>query len=617
MKKVLIMFMAVFDSQSMQTSFQDGKCLAEQMSSGIENDIKSGANKDQIPQYQDGVFISTNELSKSFERLRNSREGQTLVEVHKTRKPYILDDTEQFMIRSETVHNNPEKAFEETEAVEECDNYTIETCEECPHEEYFVKARKTKKRYVYLNRPPYITAGQHCQNHGHLTIKVEIVDESDELFREDGEFRDIKHISTKYWGGAYIDEVYSVNGVNVTLRKTIQQNGHPWIHPRCYLVPALQNHVVSAATMITKLLGGTEDENLYWGQIGYAHLYHREVNDTEKHYWILDDACKHYEELTEQGLCRYYAVEEDPATDKYWKGKKIHGSWGQTVTYACRSTCKDTCKELKARGCSREPNPECIEKVGEKCIRWRWKFKCRDRIQMKKHIFSKRNPFCLGGECIDSSYESDKDMIKALGYLSILEEARKELDGTANVSIFKGYQYSCSRFPLSFKDCCGCNGWGVSLGLSGCDQDSKTSAKLREEGKCVQVGTYCAEYVNVGLAKFCLRKKTVFCCFGSRFAKLLQEQGKPQLGLNFGSPEEPNCRGFSSDELSRIDFSKLDLSEITDDVMRKFKPQSVAHFAQGLELEKIREQMNATHESAYLKENIRHMTSSIKQGSNE
>lgn len=623
----LIIILSFFKAEGMTDSFAHGKQVAESSKNGIEDQIKSGANKVHVPQYQDGVFIDKEELSRSFEHLESDPHGRDLRDIHKTRKPYILDDSEHFMTRSENVHQHPEKAFEETEEIESgSDDYTIETCEECPDEEYFIKARKTKKRYVYLQTPPYITAGQNCQNHGYLTIKVEIVSEPEEIFREDGQFRDITHISTNAWGGAYIDETYMVNGVNVVLRKTIQQNGAPWIRPGCYLVPALQNHVVSAATMITKLLGGTSDELIPWGEIGNATLHHRVVNDTGEHYWILDDACKHYEDLCEKGLCRYLSMEEDPPSDKYWKGKKVNGSWGQTVTYACRSSCKDTCGELKARGCSRQPDPECLEKAGNKCIRWRWKFKCKDRIKVAKHKFSKKNPFCLGGDCIDSSYESDKDMIQALGYLAILEEARKEMDGTESINIFKGGAFACTRFPLSFKDCCGCGGWGVSMGLSGCDEDSKVVGRLRGEGKCIQLGTFCAEHVRVGFAKFCLRKKTVFCCFGTKFAKLLQEQGKSQLGMNFGSPQEPNCRGFTPEELSRIDFSKLDLSEIAADVMDKFKPQSGEHFAKEGELARIRERMvvapqaidgvvplgRPSGEAIHLQENMRHLTGSFK-----
>lgn len=616
MKNFLLVFMLVPAIYAMQSSFDDGKNTAESMKNGIEDDIKSSRKKTEIPQYQDGVSIDKNELSKAFEHLRHSEYGEDLVEIHKTRKPYILDDTEPFMVRSENIHKNPEKAFVEAEEIEEGNDFTIETCEECPHEEYLVKARKTKKRHVYLDKPPYIeVSGAHC-NHGYLSVHVTIPNEPDDAFLEDGTFN-IVHVG-RTASGADTYEHFLVNGVPVDLKKTVLQNGAPWPNRgnECVMTRSLHAFVLDSPDLIKTLLGGSEDQAYNWGRIGTAHLHHRVVNDTGKHYWILDDACQHYEQLVEQGLCRYYSMEEDPPTDKYWKGKKVRGSWGQTVTYACRSSCKDTCQNLRARGCSRLPNPECLEKVGGKCIRWRWRFKCRDRIGMKKHRFAKQDPFCLGGDCIDSSFESDKDLIQALGYLSILEEARKELDGTANISVFKGSPYSCTRFPLSFKDCCGCKGWGINIGLAGCDEDSKTVAKLRENGKCIQIGTHCAEYVNVGFTKFCLRKKTVFCCFGSKFAKLLQEQGKPQLGLNFGTSQEPNCRGFTPEELSRIDFSKLDLTEITNDIMDKFKPQKGEHFAKDGELKRIQKQMqnkvgNRNNESDYLNENMKHLTSSI------
>jgi hypothetical protein len=344
------------------------------------------------------------------------------------------------------------------------------------------------------------------------------------------------------------------------------------------------------------------------------------VNDTGEHYWILDDACQHYEELCRQGLCSYRSMVEDPPSDKFWKGKKVNGSWGQTVTFACRAACKDTCKELKARGCSREPGPECLEKKGGKCLRWRWKFKCADKVKVNRHKYPGKTAFCLGGDCVDTSFESDKDMIQALGYLSILEAARKEFDGTANIQIFKGRSYACTRFPLSFKDCCGCRGWGEKLGLTSCDQDSKEVGKLRDQGKCVRIGTFCAEKINVGLAKFCLREKTVFCCYGSKFAKLLQEQGKQQLGRDFGTPQCPACEGFSPEDLSRIDFSKLDLSEIVEEVMNKFKPIDEAamskHFATGGELDRIKDAMKhknaGQREGEYLQENMKHLTGSLK-----
>ena len=106
----------------------------------------------------------------------------------------------------------------------------------------FVKARRNKKRYVYLDKPPYITASNYCENHKTLSVRVEIPNEPEEIFREDGLFESIEFLG-KSQNGAILDERYRVNGYEIVLRKTISQNGHPWIHPQCWMVPHLQNQV--------------------------------------------------------------------------------------------------------------------------------------------------------------------------------------------------------------------------------------------------------------------------------------------------------------------------------------------------------------------------------------
>lgn len=619
MKSFLLFIFLASDLSALQSSFIEGEKLSESRKNGLADQIKSGAWKSAVPQFQEEYSISQDETASAFQHAKESEAGKAIMEIHKTRGMYKFEETDPLISKSENLHKDPQKSMNEIEVSDiGSTDYTIEYCEECSDAEHLVTARKTKKRYVYLQTPPYITAGQGCQNHGYLTIKVEIVSEPEEIFREDGEFKDITHLSTVPWGGAYIDETYRVNGVNVVLRKTIQQNGSPWIHPGCYLVPDLQNHVVSAATMITKLLGGASDEYLPWGQVGNAYLHHRVVNDTGEHYWILDDKCQEYEELTRQGLCRYHSMIEDPPTDKYWKGKKVNDSWGQTVTYACKYSCKSTCACLKQRGCE-QIGSECIESIGNHCVKWKQKFQCKGKINPARTKLTGNTAFCLDGNCLDSGFQSDQDMIQALGYLSLLEAIRKELPGTEDIQVFKGHPYSCTRWCLSFKDCCNCGGWGVSIGLTSCDEDSKTVGKLRQEGKCVLVGTFTAEREK--FTKMPIRKKTVFCCFGNKFAKLLQEQGKPQLGQNFGTPEEPNCRGFTAEELSKIDFSKLDLTEIISDVMSTFKPKNTKdHFASGGELEKIQESMKelpmmknaGTREGSYLNENMKHLISSSR-----
>jgi conjugal transfer mating pair stabilization protein TraN len=49
-------------------------------------------------------------------------------------------------------------------------------------------------------------------------------------------------------------------------------------------------------------------------------------------------------------------------------------------------------------------------------------------------------------------------------------------------------------------------------------------------------------------------------------ARIIQEQGRPQLTAfgptgNWGSPDNPNCRGFTPEEFEALDFAKIDFSE--------------------------------------------------------
>ena len=50
-------------------------------------------------------------------------------------------------------------------------------------------------------------------------------------------------------------------------------------------------------------------------------------------------------------------------------------------------------------------------------------------------------------------------------------------------------------------------------------------------------------------------------------------------GLSWGSPEEPQCRGFTTEELSRLNFDQFDLREVYTDVTARLslKTSQVVH----------------------------------------
>lgn len=90
-----------------------------------------------------------------------------------------------------------------------------------------------------------------------------------------------------------------------------------------------------------------------------------------------------------------------------------------------------------------------------------------------------------------------------------------------------------------------------------CSETDFTLAVKRETKLAVYVGSYCATKTPFG----CIEKRKSYCVYNSQVGRIIQEQGREQLGIDWGDPEEPECRGLTIDEFSRIDFARIDLSE--------------------------------------------------------
>ena len=129
MKKLLIVFSAMIfleTEASMDSSFAEGSQHAANMARGIEDNIKSGKDQTNIPQFQGEITIDTDELQKSREHLKNHEYGKDLEEIHNTRKIYIVDDTDPIIVRSENVLKDQKTALEEAEEIiESKDGETI------------------------------------------------------------------------------------------------------------------------------------------------------------------------------------------------------------------------------------------------------------------------------------------------------------------------------------------------------------------------------------------------------------------------------------------------------------------------------------------------------------
>jgi conjugal transfer mating pair stabilization protein TraN len=59
----------------------------------------------------------------------------------------------------------------------------------------------------------------------------------------------------------------------------------------------------------------------------------------------------------------------------------------------------------------------------------------------------------------------------------------------------------------------------------------------------------------------CIEHTTGKCCFNSKLARIVNEQGRVQVGKGWGSGKNPDCSGFTIAQLQSLDFAAMDLSE--------------------------------------------------------
>lgn len=100
--------------------------------------------------------------------------------------------------------------------------------------------------------------------------------------------------------------------------------------------------------------------------------------------------------------------------------------------------------------------------------------------------------------------------------------------------------------------------------LLSCDEPEAYLQMKRGANLCHYVGSYCSTKV----LGYCLIQKETHCCFNSRLARIIQDQGRPQIGKNWGSAKSPNCSGFTPEEFQKMDFGAMDLSEFIDEIMK-------------------------------------------------
>ena len=242
--------------------------------------------------------------------------------------------------------------------------------------------------------------------------------------------------------------------------------------------------------------------------------------------------------------------------------------WEREQDYFCGAKDDGSCDALKAKGCS-ELSSTCADKGATQCLHFNEVWQCPQKTCTGHGVQCGANFYCMDGKCNppDPSQMNKKDFNKAIAGMAVVngaaEEVKKEQQ---NIAIFTGQGLQCRKDVVGFSNCCNATGWGKDIKLGHCSDQEKKLGKAREDQRAYGLGTKCVQKA-LGI---CIQHAEVFCVFDSRIAADVQIQGRlGQLGIDMGSAEHSNCRGISVDEIKKMDFSKMDLSNIYGDIDSK------------------------------------------------
>ena len=275
--------------------------------------------------------------------------------------------------------------------------------------------------------------------------------------------------------------------------------------------------------------------------------------------------CSSLDQQAQSGLCVLQSETcTQPGGTRTVNGLPVtRDCWQYNDNYLCAGSTQEEpyCQELRDRGCS-QIDSTCLSTLASgACYQYRQTYQCPATPATTQTVMNcGGETYCLSGNCFDTSYTPDSDFALAASYLGAVDSAAQDFD-TTDMVIFKGAPHQCSSTVLGFSNCCADSGWGVDISLAQCSADERILGQAREAGECHYVGTYCSSSSIFG----CLAQSSGYCCFNSKLGRIIQEQGRAQLGIGWGSASSPDCRGLTPTELSEIDFSRIDFSEFYAD----------------------------------------------------
>jgi conjugal transfer mating pair stabilization protein TraN len=119
--------------------------------------------------------------------------------------------------------------------------------------------------------------------------------------------------------------------------------------------------------------------------------------------------------------------------------------------------------------------------------------------------------------------------------------------------------YSVSFNPYVFAASLAIN---VIEDMQACMQSEVLLALHRGNNLSVYLNEQCNQSEPIGNS--CMLYQDNYCSFNSVLSKIVNQQGKQQLGIDFS-----NCAGLSIEQVQALDFSKIDFSEFSSQLINQ------------------------------------------------
>lgn len=237
--------------------------------------------------------------------------------------------------------------------------------------------------------------------------------------------------------------------------------------------------------------------------------------------------------------------------------------WDRSITYLINDVSDNECRTLEQKTNCTVGKRECISSLGNTCLRFGITYQCQN-IQKQEGYLCGGRFYCDDGSCAGLTRNTNRDFGQAVSQLAALYKAGKDFAlNNGSLRAFSGKVLMCRKTGFGFSNCCKDSGWGQSLGIAHCNSEEKELGVAKEKKLAIYVGTFCDKKV-LGV---CIRKKSSYCAFDNKLARIIQLQGRSgQLHIGFGSAESPDCRGLSVEELQSIKFDNINYSDFFDEL---------------------------------------------------